>query len=134
MELRKYICDYCKIEYIPKRRKVQKFCSNSCRVSSHRSKMFTNQQLSIKGDKAHKKELKAPKMSLTGVGNSLAGTLVAEGLKSLFTNEENKPATKLDIKKLEQKIKRYQEIKNIPINFNNQKPYYDNVLNIVVYL
>jgi hypothetical protein len=73
------------------------------------------------------------KMSFAGVGNSVAGTLAVEGLKALFLSEENKPATKLDIQKLEKRLNRYQEIKNMPINFKNQKPFFDNIQNIIVY-
>jgi hypothetical protein len=73
-------------------------------------------------------------MSFAGVGNSVAGTLAVEALKSLFTSEENKPATKSDIKNLERRFNRYQQIKNIPKNIKNQKPYYDSVQKIVVYL
>ena len=73
-------------------------------------------------------------MSFAGVGNSVAGTLAAETLKSLFTSEENKPATKSDIKNLERRFNRYQEIKNIPRNIQNQKPYYDSVQKVLVYI
>ncbi len=135
METRMYICHYCKKEYIPKRRKVQKFCSDSCRVSSHQLKKKSNEELITKTTKSisHLEKQKIKKMSLAGVGNSVAGTIAVEGLKALFTKEENKPATKLDILKLEQRFKRYQEINNLPRNINNQKPFYDSLLKGVVY-
>lgn len=72
-------------------------------------------------------------MSLAEVGNSVAGNFAVEGMKSLFTKEENKPATKLDIQKLEKRFTRYQEIKNMNLNNLNQKPFFDTVLGIIVY-
>ena len=127
METRMYVCLYCKKEYLPKRRRVQKFCSESCRSNSHQLKKKLNQQLVPTKTKTNQESIKVDKMSLAGVGNSVAGTLAVEGLKSLFTSEGNKPATKSDIKNLERRFNRYQEIKNIPRNIQNKKPYYDSV-------
>jgi hypothetical protein len=134
METRMYVCQYCRREYLPKRRRVQKFCSESCRSNSHQLKKKLNQQLVPTKTTPDQESIKVDKMSFAGVGNSVAGTLAVETLKSLFTSEENKPATKSDIKNLERRFNRYQEIKNIPRNIKNQKPYYDSVQKIVVYL
>ena len=135
MESRKYYCKYCKKKYLPKRRGVQKFCSNSCRVRSHQLQLKLKEELPLikSKDKGNLEKLKVEQISLAGVGNAFAGTMAVEGLKALFIKEENKPATKLDIQKLEEKFKRYQEINNLPRNINNQKPFYDNVQKIVVY-
>ncbi len=131
-----YVCQHCKKEYLPKRRKVQKFCNASCRVSSHQLKKKSNDELTTNRTnyKSNLEKLKVEKMSLAGVGNSVAGTIAVEGLKALFIKEENKPATKLDIQKLEERFKRYLEINNLPRNINNQKPFYDSLLKSVVYL
>ena len=134
METRMYVCLYCKKEYLPKRRRVQKFCSESCRSNSHQLKKKLNQQLVPTKTKTDQESIKVDKMSLAGVGNSVAGTLAVEGLKSLFTSEGNKPATKSDIKNLERRFNRYLEIKNIPRNIQNQIPYYDSVQKVVVYI
>ncbi|WP_405564749.1 hypothetical protein [Polaribacter sp. Asnod6-C07] len=136
MESRMYVCQHCKKEYLPKRRKVQKFCNASCRVSSHQLKKKSNDELTTNRTnyKSNLEKLKVEKMSLAGVGNSVAGTIAVEGLKALFIKEENKPATKLDIQKLEERFKRYLEINNLPRNINNQKPFYDSLLKSVVYL
>ncbi|MBU3010282.1 hypothetical protein KO506_02605 [Polaribacter vadi] len=136
MESRMYVCQHCKKEYLPKRRKVQKFCNASCRVSSHQLKKKSNDELTTNRTnyKSNLEKLKVEKMSLSGVGNSVAGTIAVEGLKALFIKEENKPATKLDIQKLEERFKRYLEINNLPRNINNQKPFYDSLLKSVVYL
>lgn len=132
METREYTCNYCQQDYIPKRRGVQKFCSPSCRVRSHQIKKESNEELSIIKTKSNSEILKVDKMSLAGVGNSVVGTLAVEGLKSLFTCEANKPATKSNIKNLERRFNRYQEIKKTR-NIQNQIPYYDSVQKIVVY-
>lgn len=136
METRKYNCNYCKKKYLPKRRGVQKFCSNSCRVRSHQLRLKTKEELILikTKDKSNLEKLKVEQMSLSGVGNAAAGTIVVEGLKALLIKEENKPATKRDLKKLEEKLGRYQEVYNLPKNINNQKPFYDNLTKRIVYL
>ncbi len=131
-----YECHYCKKEYLPKKRGIQKFCCNSCRVRSHQLKKKSNDELTTNKTncKSNLEKIKVEKMSLAGVGNSVAGNIAVEGLKALFIKEENKPATKLDIQKLEERFKRYLEINNLPRNINNQKPFYDSLLKSVVYL
>ena len=72
-------------------------------------------------------------MSLAGVGNAAAGTLMVDVLKTVFTKEENKPATKKDLLDLTSKLERYQEIKNLTNDTFGQRPYYDNIQRIIVY-
>ena len=127
-----YLCNNCGKEYIPVRRKVQKFCSNSCRTRAY--------QLRIpKGDlglAVIKKDdtTKIDKMSLAGIGNAAAGTAIIKLAEALFTSEANKPATKSDIKNLEARIsKRYYPIKNVPKNGFGESPYFDTVQSCVVY-
>lgn len=134
MENRNYRCNYCKKEYIPKRRRVQKFCSNSCRVSFFKLKKkssMNNSELTSLGKKPKKQTVEA--MSIAGIGNAAMGTLAADTIKSIFVNSDNKPATKADIEKLSLKLERFQIIKNMNPNIHGQKAYFDGALGIVVY-
>jgi hypothetical protein len=73
-------------------------------------------------------------MSLAGVGNTVAGVAIVKLAENLFISESNKPATKRDIKNLEAKIiKRYYPVKNLPLNLNGLKPYFDLESCLVVY-
>ena len=135
METRNYICNYCKKEYVPKRRRVQKFCSDSCRVGSHNlEKKKSKKVLSPVSQIAKPKNTKIEKMSFAGVGNAAAGTFAAELVKSIFIKEENKPATKGDLKLITSKLERFQVIKNMNPNINGQKAYYDNEQKVIVYI
>ena len=80
-------------------REVNNSFRNLCRAHSH-------QLNKIKIEKT-----KIDQMSLARVENSTAGKLLANGLKTLFRKEENKPLTKLDLQNLERRLGRYQEIK-----------------------
>ena len=126
----KYKCEYCGKKYIPKRRRNQKFCSNSCRSKNHRLKkslQIDNNQL------VENKKTKIDTMSVAGVGNALVGSAIVELGKSVFTSEENKAATKKDIKNLENKIGRYHRVLNIKPRLEGKIPYYDMVTKKVVY-
>ena len=35
LEPKHYTCNYCQQNFVPKRRRVQKYCSNSCRSSAY---------------------------------------------------------------------------------------------------
>ena len=135
METRTYQCQYCRKEYVPKRRGVQKFCSDSCRVRSHqlKSKKPKGEEITI-ANNIKTGKTKIEEMSFAGVGNSLGGNLAAQGLISVFTKDENKPATKGDVLNLAASLKRYHKIKNIPPNSMGQFPYFDLHTNRVVYL
>jgi hypothetical protein len=96
-----YTCQYCKKEFIPKRKKNQKFCSNSCRVSFHR---FKNVWLALKSTDLKVKEevqvpskMKVDQISTAGVANAAIGSGIVELTKNIFTCEADKPATKGDI-------------------------------------
>ena len=132
MDKYSYTCHNCGKDYIPKRRGVQKYCSNSCRT---RAFMLRNYKTGLSVPDTKKKEpTKIETMSLAGVGNTVAGVAVVKLAESLFTPEANKPATKSDIKKLEAKIiKRYYPVKNLPLNLNGLKPYFDVNSSTVVY-
>ena len=72
-------------------------------------------------------------MSMAGVGNAAAGNGLVMVAKHLLTKEENRPATKGDLKRMSLKWERYQFIKNMNPNIKGQKPYFDNELGFVVY-
>jgi hypothetical protein len=72
-------------------------------------------------------------MSFAGVGNAAAGTLAVEAIKSIFTSEENKPATKKDIQNLVNKFQRHLKVHNMNPNFNGQLPYFDIESGFLVY-
>lgn len=131
-----YTCEYCHKEYIPKRRGVQKYCSNSCRSNACRVR---NQEKTItsKTDSIIpliESNQQKDQMSLSGVGNATAGAILANTLKSAFTKEDNKPATKGDIKIMTEKLRgRYHLVKNMEPNLNGEQPYFDLQENIVIY-
>lgn len=135
MEKYLYTCHYCSKSYKPKRRKKQKYCSNSCRT---RAFMLRKSKLSLakpitEGNNVAKN--KVEQVSLAGVGNAAIGTLAVNMVSNLFTNEGNKPATKNDIKKLTSKLtNRYHLIKNIPIRNDGAKAYYDFETQTYIYL
>lgn len=135
-----YTCEYCFKEFEPKRRRVQKYCSNTCRSKAHHLRKTKDTQLPTEKSTGLTipKDIPTPskeKMSLAGVGNAAAGNITAEALKSLFTKESNKPATKGDLTKLIEKLNgRYHLITNmIPDRFGRH-PYYDMVEGVLVYL
>ena len=139
-----YTCEYCYKEFAPKRRRVQKYCSNSCRSKAHHARKKTENKLATNPDKETKievattpvlpKKTKVEAMSLAGTGNAAAGSLLADGLKSMLTPIENKPATKADLEKLRKQIvNRYHKINNIPPRADGAQPYFDMYTGGVVY-
>jgi hypothetical protein len=127
-----YNCNYCGGEYIPRRRGIQKYCSNSCRVNA-----FT-QRRKVKQNVPAIKKPEAPstndKINWSGIGNAAAGTLAVNLATSLFTSEENKPATKGDIQKLlKGGINQLILIKNIPPRIDGVRAYFDTQQHILIY-
>ncbi|MGJ8667536.1 MAG: hypothetical protein ACSHW7_14290 [Patiriisocius sp.] len=135
MEKHRYKCHYCGAKYIPKRRHVQKYCSNSCRVNAFNLRKKGNQNLpKIRKEKKGKNKIAKEKMSLSGVGNAALGTLAVNLSTNLFTKEENKPATKGDIQKLlDRDLNKILLIKNMPPRFDGAIPYFDTLQQIIVY-
>lgn len=128
-----YNCQYCGVEYKPRRRTMQKFCSNSCRSTSFNLKNKKG-KLALPEEKQNKPN-QVDKMSLAGVGNAAAGTLAANVLTSIFTSEGNKPATRIDLQNLANTLKqRYHLIINAPVSKDGTKPYYDMDTKTIVYL
>ncbi|SDZ73345.1 hypothetical protein [Psychroflexus halocasei] len=127
MENHHYTCKYCKAEFIPKRRKVQKFCSTSCRVRHHQSYkgLRASQSSASREPVQDLKKLEVEKISVAGIGNAAIGTTAADLIKSLLTKEENKTATKADLRRLEGKLKRFHKINNMKPNPLGQYPFFD---------
>lgn len=127
------ICNHCGSEYIPKRRGVQKFCSNSCRSRSwllKQSKTKPNEIIQEQNKILVPTVQSVPKketVSLAGAANAALGAAAVDLAKHVFTSEDNKNATKRDIKELKSMIKgqRYFEVKNIPKDNYGRTPYYD---------
>lgn len=134
MENHLYICQYCAKDYKPKRRKIQKYCSNSCRTRAFNSKNELGQ--SKPENLPEIKEVsKIGKMSMAGVGNAAVGTLAINALTSLLTKEENKPATKRDIKEIKDLLlDRFHEVNNMQLDLVGSKPFYDLETKTIVYL
>ena len=135
MEQHHYTCQYCAKQYIPRKRKRQKYCSNSCRARAYQIK---NSKISLAKPETSKPEnqlQKIDKMSWAGVGNAAAGTLAVNALSSILTREENKPATKKDIKEIKTILsKRYHEVLNMELDGYGNEPFYDMETKTIVYL
>ncbi|WP_159020624.1 hypothetical protein [Algibacter sp. L3A6] len=135
-----YTCEYCYKEFDPKRRRVQKYCSNSCRSKAHHARKKTDNTLATIPEEKQDidatipKKTKVDSMSLAGTGNAIAGVLAVDGIKALFTSTENKPATKGDLENLKKQIvNRYHKITNLQQRNDGALPYYDMYTGEVVY-
>ncbi|WP_417195513.1 hypothetical protein [Bizionia sp.] len=127
-----YDCKYCGAKYTPKRRFKQKYCSNSCRVNAFNKRKQTEQSLPDK-EKTQKDSAKKG-MSWSGIGDAAVGTLATNLATSLFTKEENKPATKGDIQKLlNGGINNLILVKNIPVRMDGTRTYFDTIKQILIY-
>lgn len=134
MENYLYKCQYCGKEYKPNRRQKQKYCSNSCRTRAFVIRKLKGLNLPSTDNK-NTVEKKSETMSWSGVGNAAVGTLAVNFATVLMTKEENKPATKKDIKEIKNLLStQYYPIKNYPIRFDGAKPYYDVQTQSIVYL
>ncbi|MFC0604571.1 hypothetical protein [Winogradskyella pulchriflava] len=135
-QIKYYTCEYCYKEYIPKRRGVQKYCSNSCRSNACRVRNSSNTKTdAIKHLENKDLNRSEEKMSLAGVGNATAGVMIANTIKAVFTKEDDKAATKRDLKLLTEKLfSRYHLVMNLEPNSNGEYPYFDLEKNIIVYL
>jgi hypothetical protein len=137
-ETKYYICEYCFKEFEPKRRRVQKYCSNSCRSSAFQQRKASqknkNKSFPTLTNSKVPQVQKTEKISAAGVGNAALGSLAADGVKSLLTPRKSKPATKGDIDLLLEKLGgRYHYVKNLPRNEFGEFPYYDLVESEIVY-
>jgi hypothetical protein len=134
MENYLYTCHYCGKEYKPNRRQKQKYCSNSCRTRAFVIRKFKGLNLPAVDNK-NTAERKSETMSWVGIGNAAAGTVAVNVLTNIFTKEENKPATKKDIKEIKNLLStQYHHIKNYPNRFDGARPFYDLQTQSIVYL
>ncbi|WP_426429966.1 hypothetical protein ACPX19_10540 [Winogradskyella sp. HB-48] len=138
-ETKYYTCEYCFKEYEPKRRRVQKYCSNSCRSSAFQLRKASqkNKDKSLPSIKSSEilQVPKTEKISAAGVGNAALGVLAVDAAKSLLTSRKNKPATKGDIDLLIEKLGgRYHFVKNLQPNIYGDYPFYDLMEGKIVYL
>ena len=77
---------------------------------------------------------KNDKLSIGGVANATIGSLTADGIKSVFTSENNKPATKGDlIEFIELMELRYHPVHNLPQRYDGAWPYYDLDTGSIIY-
>ena len=101
-ENRFYICEYCIQEFEPKRRRVQKYCSNTCRSKAHHAKKTDKNNLrktpqlknitKVPDFSPTPKKTKIDSISTAGISNAAIRTLTADSLKDLFTKEPNRLA------------------------------------------
>ena len=120
-----------KKEFIPKRRRVQKFCSASCRVSSHRLKKPSTIQQNQQevSQNSYKKNLKE-------LGIATVGTVAGNTLQNKLTPLKNRAAAKGDLQHLESVLKekeRYHEVKNQPGRIDGAVPFFDTIRKEIVY-
>lgn len=134
MEKYLYTCQYCSKEYKPNRRQKQKYCSNSCRTRAFVIRKLKG--LNLPSTENKNTDLKKSEtMSWQGVGNAAAGTAAVNIVTHLFTKEENRPATKKDIKEIKNLLStRYHPIINQPNRYDGARPFYDLQTQSIVYL
>jgi len=135
------ICLYCGDDYLPKRRGVQKFCSNSCRSLNWKNKQpIKKSKIAVTlPDNGKLEAMRSPtlpeKMSLAGIGNAAVGAAALEITKNILTPTTNKPATKKDIQDLKIFLKsRYLLVNNIARDIHGSAAYFDVQTANVVYL
>ena len=142
-----YICQKCKEEYVPKRRGVQKFCSDSCRsghwqllhpkdvTPSFEKELITTaieekqvKEIKPKKEKKKKKKIELKTNEPTTLADfltSTAGAFVGSKLERATLREENKPLTKGDMVSLLSNTQRFQKVNNLPPNGYGQQPFFD---------
>lgn len=142
METFKYYCNYCQKEYVPKRRGIQKFCSNSCRSRSHQIKKKTSNYLAKTKSELKEKEQQQnqyqPKVNLPDITNTVIGVTIVELIKNALASFQNKTVTKADIQRLENIVKnnsqRYFLVKNQNMRYYGKFPYFDIETQTVVHI
>jgi hypothetical protein len=137
MEKRLYTCQFCQKEFEPTRRKVQKFCSHTCRSKNHyhqknkgKDNKSPNEKLQEAFESDHNKKTAVDELSLPGVGNSFFGSLAVEVVtgvaKNAWKREADYSATKGDINEIKDLLrKRYFPVVNITSDALQRKAYYD---------
>ena len=132
-----YQCRYCGKQYKPKRRYKQLFCSSSCRVNSFNKKKSAVSTVSILGIKKdeNKAVVKNETMTWAGVGNGAAGVIAVNTLTHLLTKEENRPATKKDVKDIIAALKqKHFVVKNMQPKPDGSIPLFDIQTCTIIYV
>lgn len=81
-----------------------------------------------------KEEKNEPGINLAAIGNAAIANLTTDFAKQILTKEDNKPATKGDLKALiTQNQERYLPVANAPQKSDGTKAYYDRVTRDVIY-
>ena len=145
-ESKYYTCNFCQNEFTPTRRKIQKYCSDTCRSKAYYHRKNNNKELKpqanlqqkvsneLEGKNVKHSKTKVEQVSMAGVGNSALGTWAADGLKSLVTKYEDKPLTKGDIRKIAAEVNgRYHLVMNANPLPDGKKAYFDMETGNVVY-
>lgn len=143
-----YTCKYCKIEFKPKRRRIQKFCSDNCRsknwfmvhskdrpppiaIESNETAILSKE---VKKE-GKRKLMKVEEISIQGVGNATLGSIIGNKATDYFTPEEKKPVTNKDFQILKSELLgKYHPITNIDNDEYGRKPYYDIESKEIVYM
>ena len=135
MNKKHYTCNYCFEEYVPKRRRVQKYCSSTCRSKAYHARKQGKKTKSKSPQDELEKKTKAviDEVSISGVTNAALGTLMIELSKWLITTKENKHVTRADFKRLEDKLKRYHRVNNLKPSNDGTLPYFDMDTKTIIY-
>ena len=102
---KKYYCEHCGDQYVPRRRGVQRFCSTSCRTLQWRiDKQEKKDQLlpvatlnEPQASKVSENEPRKESISFAGATNAALGTAAVGLMKNILTPKGDMPATKRDI-------------------------------------
>jgi len=156
METEFYTCEFCQTNFKPKRRKIQRFCSNTCRSKNHHHKnnlkkeslptlnpykRLTKKEEVIPSLEAEviiaepQKKQKIEKVSGAGIANAVIGNLAAqaliEGAKYALGSKKNQPATN-ELKN--PFTQRYFKIYNMEPRFDGALPHFDMQTSKIVYI
>jgi hypothetical protein len=75
------------------------------------------------------------KVSLAGVANAALGTVAVDLVKNMFTPDDNKAATKKDIREIKELVtKRYHQVLNMHKDLSGNSPFFDMLTKKIVYL
>lgn len=134
-ESKYYTCKKCFEEFIPRRRNIQKYCSNSCRSGAYQLRNKKKNTLVKQQDKLPDIEnIKKDTINSKAMINTAGGNLAYDIIKNLLTPNLKKNASKEDILFLFNQLKRYHRISNMPNNKFGQIPHFDLHTKSIVYL
>ncbi|RIA09386.1 hypothetical protein OE09_1218 [Flavobacteriaceae bacterium MAR_2010_72] len=137
-----YTCKYCFKEFEPKRRRVQKYCSDTCRSKAHHARktishLTEKETTKVPEETKPDTKTKIDTVSFAGIGNAMIGNWAADGVKHFLTPTEDKPATRKDLQKLLKTFKlkgRYLPVNNAIKDADGRSAFYDVETGNIVYL